>query len=119
MESIRNHHNPSKSPVWKYGVLALLVFVNILIASAFSGCKNNQLPLISLNKQNKPLFEVLEEISNQSEYDLIGDLGLLENAGDVTIVVSNRPLKEVLRILTVNQGFDAEIQNETIVIVPR
>ncbi len=119
MKSICRRHRISGWPIWKYEFSTLFTFVSLVTLFSFSGCENSEHPAITLNRKNSTLLEVLEEIRDQSHYDLIGDLTLLESVGDVTIIVNKEPLSEVLKVLTVNQMFDIDIQNKTIVILPK
>lgn len=75
---------------------------------------------ISLNKTNAPLYEIIDEIRNQTGYDFIINMDLLKQAGSTTISVKNASLKDVLTKCLIDRPLTFEIkENKTVIIKAR
>lgn len=96
----------------------ILLFLGLLLV-IFWGINKFNTQRVSLTKEQVKLELILEEIRKQTKYDLIGDMSLLENTNPVSINVKDKPLKEVLTQLSINQPIQIKVENETILILPK
>jgi TonB-linked SusC/RagA family outer membrane protein len=74
---------------------------------------------ITLTENRASLEKVLKEIRKQSGYDLVYTVPLLDNSKPITIRVVNMPLLQVLDQCFTNQPLNYNIENKTIIIIPK
>lgn len=75
---------------------------------------------ISIDKVNAPLYDIINEIRNQTGYDFFMNMELLKSAKPTTIKVKNASLEEVLSKCFENQVLTYEIKdNKTVIIKKR
>lgn len=72
---------------------------------------------ISINKVNAPLYDIIDEIRNQTGYDFFMNMDLLKNAKPTTIQVKDASLEEVLNKCLQNQTLTYEIKDNKTVII--
>ncbi|MFZ4861910.1 SusC/RagA family TonB-linked outer membrane protein [Sphingobacterium sp. Mn56C] len=72
---------------------------------------------ISISKKQAALYDVINEIRNQSGYDFLLNGDLLKKATPITINVSNVSVKQALDAAFKNQPFLYEIKNNNTVII--
>ena len=92
----------------------LICLVSIMQVSAASVAQK-----ISLDKNNAPLRETLNDIRVQSGFSIFYDVDLISNAKAVNIHIKDASLNEALKQCFVNQPFDYKINQKTILIIPR
>ena len=92
----RNIYYPNKMSV----IYLILIFSAILIYYSFAEGKSKFNELISLKVENKPLVEVLDDVSKATGYELIID----EIWADlpVTVRFDNLPLDQALKLILAN-----------------
>lgn len=71
---------------------------------------------ITLSETNAPLQKVFKKIQKQSGYDFLFSTQLLQQAGPVTVKVSNVSLQKALEECLKGKELEYEIQNQTIII---
>ena len=74
---------------------------------------------VTLSGKNMPLERVYEAIEKQTGYVVFGSLNLLRTGHPVTINVQQRPLTEVLALISAGQPFTHQITDKTISLVLR
>ncbi|WP_299590427.1 SusC/RagA family TonB-linked outer membrane protein [Mucilaginibacter sp.] len=74
---------------------------------------------ISLNKDNAPLRETLNDIRIQSGYSIFYDADILRNARAVNVHIKNATLSQALEQCFKGQPFSYVINKNTIVIAPK
>lgn len=92
---------------------AFLIFAFCIQLSAKSFSQK-----ITLNLQQAPLTEVLQEIRKQSGYNLVYNTDLVKKAKPQSITIKAATVEEALKAALANQPFKYAIQSETILISP-
>lgn len=73
---------------------------------------------VSINEKNAPLQKVLRQIAKQAGYDVLYNVGSLENAGKVTLDLRNVSLNEAMEKLLASKPLSFSVIDRTIVIKP-
>jgi len=90
---------------------AVLLFAACMQVSATGFSQN-----ITLNKKDAPLQSVFRDIEKQSGYEFFYKVSLEKNFKNVSVNLSNAPLKQALNEVLTGQNLVYEIVNKTIVI---
>ncbi|HEY5408362.1 MAG TPA: SusC/RagA family TonB-linked outer membrane protein [Ginsengibacter sp.] len=90
---------------------AVLLFAACMQVSATGFSQN-----ITLNKKDAPLQSVFRDIEKQSGYEFFYKVSLEKNFKNVSVNLSNAPLKQALNEVLTDQNLVYEIVNKTIVI---
>ncbi|TCC94683.1 SusC/RagA family TonB-linked outer membrane protein [Pedobacter hiemivivus] len=96
-------------------ITLIFLFVTFTLLNVSAGLLHAQ--KISLHKVNVPLYEVINEIRNQTGYDFFMNMDLLKNAKPVTISMDNETLETVLAKCFDSQSLTYEIKDNKTVIV--
>ncbi|WP_215223040.1 TonB-dependent receptor [Echinicola shivajiensis] len=93
-----------------------LIFVLMLVfqVGVYASTKAQQ---ISLSVKNKPIKEVLDKVSNQTDYSFFYNEFDLEKAGRVSLDVRDVQIEDLLKQVLLNKGLDYRLRGETITIV--
>ncbi|QNL49582.1 TonB-dependent receptor [Olivibacter sp. SDN3] len=92
----------------------IIVFMMCGIMQTFAYRANAQ--KITLQKTKAQFSEVIDQISQQSDYDFIYDLDLIERAKPIDIQVNSVTLQQALAICFENQPFTYVIKNKTVIV---
>jgi len=90
-------------------LIVLLLTTTIIQVSASSFAQ-----MITLNKSNIPLDQIINEIRVQSGYDFLYNNKLLKMTSPVTIKVKNATIEQVLRICFANQPLCYKIEDKAV-----
>lgn len=71
---------------------------------------------VTLKEKNASLTEVFKSIRQQTGFNFIYDMKLMETAKPVTISVTNTELKDALKQCFINQPFTYELDKKTIIL---
>ncbi len=74
---------------------------------------------VTLSSENVPLSGVLKEISKQTGYTFLYTKSLIEKANHVSVQLNNVPLEYALNNIFASTPLTYEIDNKTIIIIPR
>jgi TonB-dependent starch-binding outer membrane protein SusC len=91
----------------------LILFINCLDASA-SGSKIQD--NITLSEKNVPLEKVIKKIRQQTDYNFFYKEDLVQQAENVTIIVTNATIAEALDICLKNRPITYTITGKTIIL---
>jgi len=97
--------------IMRINLIAFLVSITVMNVCASASAQS-----ISINVQQAPLKEVLNQIKKQSGYQFLYDKAQIESSKSVTINVKGADLKQVLDLCFEQQPLTYEIVNKTIVI---
>ncbi|MBE9598672.1 SusC/RagA family TonB-linked outer membrane protein [Pedobacter sp. MC2016-24] len=97
--------------IMRINLIAFLVSITVMNVCASASAQS-----ISINVQQAPLKEVLNQIKKQSGYQFLYDKVQIESSKSVTINVKGAELKQVLDLCFDQQPLTYEIVNKTIVI---
>ncbi|MFC3198629.1 SusC/RagA family TonB-linked outer membrane protein [Parapedobacter deserti] len=89
-------------------VLHLTAFLQVSVASYAQ--------TITYRGKNQPLLYVLQEIKNQTDYEFVGNIAMLEQATPVSMDVKNMPLTNFLDLLLHSQNLSYRIVEKTIML---
>ena len=92
------------------------MFITILIPHTLYA--NGGQSKVSINVENTPLEEVLDEIHKQTNFNFIYNDKFLKNLNSITLDMSNAPLNLVLDECLKGTKLTYEIQNGIVVLVP-
>ena len=110
LNRLSRHRRHTK--IWKVMKLTtVLLLVGFLQVSAHGLAQK-----ITMNKTDRPIQEALTEIEKQSGYKFWYHAGLLNNAKNVSISVTEAPLNTVLDLLVKDQGLSWKVIKETIIL---
>lgn len=71
---------------------------------------------VTLSENKRTLKEILQNVRNQTGYDFLYDVAVINNAGLVTVSIKNGSLEEALDRILKNQHLKYSISNKVIVI---
>jgi TonB-linked SusC/RagA family outer membrane protein len=74
---------------------------------------------VTLNVKNVAMDKVFREIEKQTGYGIYFTKKMLKDAGRITLVVKNKPVKDVLQLCFSKQPFTFSIENNAIIISVR
>lgn len=74
---------------------------------------------VSLSEKNTPLVSVLKKIKKQTNYDFLYGAQMLQNAGNVSINVTNVSLETALNICFQDKPLSYSIIERTVVVKPK
>lgn len=96
----------------------LLMKLSILLTcmAIFSATANSLAQKVTLTAKKSPLIDVLNKISQQSDYDFVLVQDVLRHAQPVTIDFKNSDLSEVLASIFLQQPLDYKINDKSILI---
>lgn len=109
----------------KNGVILLLLLTCSLFSAKANGTENSSLlqqikeKIVTINMKNKPIREILVEIKKQTAINFAIDAEVSKAIGNLSLTVNKVTVDEALRQLLKESGYDYEIANNSIVIVPK
>ena len=71
---------------------------------------------VHIDVEKASLYDVLEDIRKQTQFDLIGSMALLNGAEPVTLHVRNKELSSVLHTLSLGQPLYLYLEDKTIIV---
>lgn len=103
-----------KNPLRKATFLALLCIVFTGKAASLN-IDNNY---ISLNLTNVNITKIFSAIEEKTELTFVFDSYISQNTTKYNLNIQNKNIKEVIQILTEETGFNYELLNHTITVIP-
>ncbi len=98
-------------------VMKLTTFLIIIACLQVSASAFSQ--KITLTEKNASIVEVLNKIQEQSGYEFFYNSKVLDDAGNVTVVVKQATVQQALEQLFKDQPFTYAIDNNTITVKPK
>ncbi|MEP7376094.1 MAG: SusC/RagA family TonB-linked outer membrane protein [Chitinophagaceae bacterium] len=96
--------------------LRILNITAIILLSACLTASANGFSQITLSEKNAPLQKVLKKIQQQSGYEFLCPLDLLQKAGTVSVELKNASIEEAVRIVLNGKSLSYAISDKTVVI---
>lgn len=97
--------------IMKLKIFFLLCCMGTLQAGVYS-----QVNQFSLQKDNVPVTEILEELASRSDYRFFYEKGIFEKTDRVSIQLKDASLKQVLDEVLSKQGFEYELIDKVVTI---
>ncbi|MCT4599837.1 MAG: SusC/RagA family TonB-linked outer membrane protein [Marinifilaceae bacterium] len=94
--------------------LLVCMFLGIIQLSANNVYSQNQ--KVSLNLENASLYEILNVISNQTDYEFLYNHSLVESKGTIDLKVENKSVKDVLNYLFDKNMLEYQMKDNLIVV---
>lgn len=94
--------------------LLVCMFLGIIQLSANNVYSQNQ--KVSLNLENASLYEILNVISNQTDYEFLYNHSLVESKGTIDLKVENKSVKDVLNYLFDKKMLEYQMKDNLIVV---